>query len=294
MKPIIKWVGGKTQLLDVLETKIDLENRDYSNMTYVEPFVGAGALFLDLAEKDIFNKYIINDINPRLINVYNTIKNDVDGLIIELKTLKDSYLSMNEDDRKTMYYNKRTRFNSIEIESYNIESAALFIFLNKTCFNGLYRENKNGEFNTPYNRSKSPSFFVESELRKLNNILNTKNVQIFNNSYSELEPIIINDNCFVYLDPPYRPITKGGFNGYNKSGFNDNDQIILRDFCDRLNDNQQMFMLSNSDPHMLDPDDNFFDDLYSNYTIDRVQASRKVNSDKNNRGCINEILVYNF
>lgn len=292
MKPIIKWVGGKTQLLNILIEKMQLDTVDYSNATYVEPFIGGGALFLYLVEQDVFKSYIINDINTRLINIYNTVKYDVDGLIQELDYLKNLYLNLNEEDRSILYYEKRKRFNEITITDYNIESASLFIFLNKTCFNGLYRENKSGGFNAAFGKYESPAFFCESDLRKLSVILNTKDIKILNGSYEDFEQDIP-DNSFVYLDPPYRPITKGGFTNYNKSNFNDDAQIELKNYCDRLHDRDISFLLSNSDSKMLDPNDNFFDELYKDYAIERVQASRLVNCDKTKRGAINEILIYN-
>lgn len=308
MKPILKWAGGKTQLLDILKKQMNLDTKyqEYKNMTYVEPFVGAGALFLDLIEDVVFDKYIINDINSKLINVYKTIRDEIDELVIALNILKSRFNSYEEgsNEREEMYYEIRDRFNLLQHRE-NLqkgdytELAAYFIFLNKTCFNGLYRENSKGNFNVPFGRYKNPSFFYENELRKLSILLNKKDefgnlrVNILNESYNSLEEFI-GDKCFVYIDPPYRPVTIGGFTSYNKSSFNDESQVELSRFYEKLNSKGAKIMLSNSDPKILDEDDNFFDDLYSKYNISRVYAKRSINSKGNGRGLISELLITNY
>ena len=297
MKPFLKWAGGKTQLLPVI---LEYLPKNIENIkTYVEPFVGAGAVFIYFLENDNFDKYIINDINSRLINLYKVIRDDVELLINSLSELRETYagLSIENDDRKEMYYEIRDKFNSNDIGK--IELAAYFIFLNKTCFNGLYRENSKGGFNVPIGSyEKTPDMFDANLLRELSVKLNEKNkfgedkVIILNKSYSELESYI-DKNTFVYFDPPYRPVTKGGFTAYDKSGFNDESQKELAIFFERMACKGAKVMLSNSDPKNLDINDEFFDVLYNNFTIKRVSALRSINSNGKRRGAINEILVYN-
>ena len=298
MKPFLKWAGGKTQLLPAIRSYLPT-NID-ALTTYVEPFVGAGAVFINFLESDSFDRYIINDINSRLINLYLVIRDDVELLIDSLSTLRDTYLSLDTetDERKEMYYEIRTKFNGSDID--RIELASYFIFLNKTCFNGLFRENAKGGFNVPIGSYKNnPDMFDETILRKLSYKLNEKNkygenkVLIFNKSYLELEEYI-DENTFLYFDPPYRPVTKGGFNTYDKGGFNDDSQRELALFFEKMSNKGAKVMLSNSDPKNLDENDEFFDDLYSNFTVQRVSAVRAINSNGKGRSAITEILVYNY
>ncbi|MCM8710127.1 DNA adenine methylase [Clostridium sp. SYSU_GA19001] len=295
LKPFLKWAGGKSQLLDDiienLPANINLLNK------YVEPFVGAGSVFLYFIENNYFDEYIINDINPKLINLYKVIKDNVEALISETLELKTRYLEADIEEREKLYYEIRYSFNEENCD--DIKSAAYFIFLNKTCFNGLYRENSKGEFNVPFGKYSNPSFFDEFQLRKISKLLGIRNevgnykVKILNKSFNELEPFI-DDNTFVYCDPPYRPVTAGGFTSYNKSNFNDESQILLRDFYKVVHKKGAKIMLSNSDPKNLDKNDNFFDDLYSDFYIKRVYAKRSINSVGSARGQITELLITNY
>lgn len=305
MKPILKWAGGKTQLLDILKKQMNIDNQ-FNTMTYIEPFIGAGALFLDLIEDDIFSEYIINDINSKLINVYMIIRDNPEELLNQITSLSELYMSYEDDleAKETLFYDIRTRFNELQKNSDLREEelvllAAYFIFLNKTCFNGLYRENSKGEFNVPFGKFKKPAFFEREEIVKLSNMLNKRDefgnrrIKILNLNYFELEELI-DSNCFVYMDPPYRPITAGGFNSYNKSSFNDDSQIELSEFYKLIDKKGAKLMLSNSDPKMLDESDTFFDDLYSSYDIRRIKAKRNINSNGAGRGLINELLITNY
>lgn len=298
MKPFLKWAGGKTQLLSTIFEELPEDIDELT--TYVEPFVGAGAVFIKFLENDSFDKYVINDVNPRLINLYKVIKEDIDLLINLLIELRETYLSLSieNDDRKEMYYEIRDKFNSNDIG--RIELAAYFIFLNKTCFNGLFRENAKGGFNVPIGSyEKNPDIFEEKELRELSYKLNEKNrsgenkVIILNKSYEELEEYI-EQNTFVYFDPPYRPVTVGGFNAYNKSGFNDDSQRRLSEFFEKVSMKGAKLMLSNSDPRNLDKEDDFFDVLYRNFNIKRIYANRSINSKGSARGDISELLIMNY
>lgn len=297
MKPFLKWAGGKTQLLDTITSELP-ENMEGIN-TYIEPFVGAGAVFLDFLSSDRFEKYIINDINSKLINVYKVIRDDIDLLIESLNDIKEKYLSFEElsEDREKMYYEIRDKFNSNDIG--RIELASYFIFINKTCFNGLYRENSKGNYNVPIGKYKNPTIFDEEQLREISRLLNKRNnngeliVTILNLKYTELEEYI-NKSTFVYFDPPYRPVTVGGFSTYNKGGFNDESQQELADFYTSVSRTGAKLMLSNSDPRILDKNDDFFEKMYGNFYIQRVYANRFINSKGADRGGISELLITNY
>ena len=264
IKPFLKWAGGKTQLLPVIMERLP-QNIEEMNR-YVEPFIGAGAVFFEFAKNNSFEEYIINDINEKLINLYLVIRDNVEELINELVAIRDEYFSFTEmEDKEKYYYDKRKQFN--DTKELNTQMAALFIFLNKTCFNGLYRENSNGAFNVPFGKAKNPSMFEEEQLREISNLLNIKDeqgnlrVKIYNKSFEELGENI-NEHTFVYFDPPYRPVTVGGFNTYNKSSFTDEEQIKLAEFYTQMDVKSAKLMLSNSDPKNLDDSDEFFDELY--------------------------------
>lgn len=287
-KPFIKWVGGKTQLLDEINAR---KPKKFSK--YCEPFVGGGAVLFNIIEENKPDKILINDINPDLANLYFVVKNAVAPLICLLKEYDKEYKA--SDDRQAYYLAKRTRYNNIsitfgKIDTENIEDAALFIFLNKTCFNGLYRVNSNGHFNVPHGDYKNPKILDEENLEAASKALT--NVTITNDSYKSCLSFIDADT-FVYFDPPYRPLsTSSSFTAYSKSGFCDKEQKELKLFVDKVVSTGAKFELSNSDPKNTDPNDNFFDTLYNTYTIDRVKARRNVNSKGSARNQITEILVY--
>jgi len=295
IKPFLKWAGGKTQLLDEIISRLPKDIRNIKR--YVEPFVGAGSVFLYFLENEYFEEYIINDINSKLINLYKVIRDNLEELIGEITELKNKYLSLEMEEREELFYFIRGKFNSLDCNK--VQLAAYFIFLNKTCFNGLYRENLKGEFNVPFGKHKNPSFFDETLLLGISEFLNMKNnngeykVKILNKNFYELDKYIDN-NTFVYCDPPYRPVTVGGFTSYNKSNFNDEAQILLRDFYKAMSDKGAKMMLSNSDPKNLDENDTFFDDLYSEFSIERVYAKRNINSIGSKRGKITELLITNY
>lgn len=296
VKPFLKWAGGKTQLLPKI-----IENlpSDFNNIKrYVEPFIGAGAVFLYLASNEYFEEYIINDINYKLINLYTVMRDKCDELIEEIRVLKEHYLSIDEiEGKEEFYYKIRDEFN--KDMSSNVRMGALFVFLNKTCFNGLYRENSKGKFNVPFGKHMSPGIYNEGEIRAISEVFNSRNnkgelrVKILNTSFENLANYI-DQNTFVYFDPPYRPVTAGGFNSYSKSGFNDDSQIRLRNFYNDMSKKGAKLMLSNSDPRNLDEKDDFFDSLYKGFEIKRVSASRMINSKGSGRGAITEILITNY
>lgn len=289
VKPFIKWAGGKSQLLNDIRAKYP-EKID----KYCEPFVGGGAVLLDFLANYQPKEVLINDINAELVNTYSQIKDNVDELLEMLSEMQDSFWAKNDADRKVMYIAKRERFNDLKVngdEHINLEKAALFIFLNKTCFNGLYRVNRKGLFNVPIGSYKKPPICDAENLRLISGLL--KNVQIKCGDYSECADFI-DENTFVYIDPPYRPLTAtSSFTSYSENEFGDKQQIELGKFVDEISSKGAKVVISNSDPKNSDESDSFFDDLYSSYTIMRVSAKRMINSKATGRGNVNELLICN-
>jgi len=289
-KPFIKWVGGKTQLLDDIKKSLpkDLDKRE--GLTYVEPFVGGGAvLFWILQEYPNITRAVINDINAELICTYRVIKNDVDSLIAELSRLQAEYLPLSAEDRKEYYLAQRALFNTKNTT--DVQTAALFIFLNRTCFNGLYRVNSKGEFNVPHGKYSNPRICDEATL-KADSVLLQK-VEILCGDFAQTGEYA-GQNVLYYFDPPYRPLTEtSAFTSYATGGFDDAEQTRLRDFCDEIARNKSMFVASNSDPKNVDSEDRFFDKLYEMFNIKRVSAARMINSKADGRGAISEIMISN-
>lgn len=268
--PFLKWVGGKRQLVTNIEAVLPQKIS-----TYYEPFVGAGAVLFHIQPK----KAVINDRNAELINVYQVIKDHPEALVAALKTHKnesDYFYTIRAWDRNGTYK-----------ERSKIEKAARIIYLNKTCYNGLYRVNNSGEFNAPFGKYKNPNIVNESTIQAVSEYLKNNDVQIYNEDY-ELTLAKIKKDAFVYFDPPYQPISKSSnFTSYNKGGFNEAEQIRLKEVCDVLNKKGIRFLLSNS----ATP---FIEDLYSDYQIDYVKAKRAINSNGKKRGAINEVLIRNY
>ena len=292
-KPFIKWVGGKGQLLSEINKLYPVELGKNINK-YAEIFVGGGAVLFDILSKYKLDEVYISDKNLELINTYKSIRDNVDILIKSLKEMEEQYIPLDNENRKDYYYKKREEYNSlkINIEENNIEKAVLFIFLNKTCFNGLYRVNKKGEFNVPIGTYKKPKICDEENLKNVSMAL--KKVKIVYADYRESEEFIDN-KTFVYIDPPYRPLNiTSSFTSYTENDFSDKEQIELAEYINVLNKKGAKIVISNSDPKNNDIDDNFFDKLYKNYNINRVKATRMLNSNANLRGAINELLITNY
>ena len=289
-RPFIKWVGGKTQLLDEVRKALPRDFASRQHVTYVEPFVGGGAvMFWILQAYPNIERAVINDINPELICTYRVIKEKVEELIVELANIHDEYIPLGAEDRKAYFLEKRTRFNTKRTAQ--IETAALFIFLNRTCFNGLYRVNSKGEFNVPHGKYANPRICDADNLRACSKVL--QKVEILCGDFAETERYAGPDTLF-YFDPPYKPITEtSSFTSYAKEGFNDAEQIRLRDFCDQISTNKALFVASNSDPKNVNPSENFFDNLYNHFIIKRVSAARMINSDASGRGTISELMISN-
>ena len=292
-KPFIKWVGGKGQLLPEINKLYPIELGKNINK-YAEIFLGGGAVLFDILSKYKLDEVYISDKNLELINTYKSIRDNVDILIKSLKEMEEQYIPLNNEDRKIYYYEKREEYNSLKINSEmnNIEKAILFIFLNKTCFNGLYRVNKKGKFNVPMGAYKKPKICDEENLKNVS--LTLRNVKIVYADYRESEKFI-DDKTFVYIDPPYRPLNiTSSFTSYTENDFNDKEQIELAEYINVLNKKGAKIVISNSDPKNNDIDDNFFDELYKNYNINRVKATRMLNSNASLRGAINELLITNY
>ncbi len=299
-KPFIKWAGGKTQLLKQFEKLYPRQLKEGKIDKYFELFSGGGAVFFDVIQKYSVEKVFLNDINQDLILAYRVIQQNPYGLIKLLSQLQQNYYQSNTDRRKKMFYQIRQNYNQQRMDfDYNnllqqsLERVSFLIFLNKTCFNGLYRSNKKGDFNVPFGKYKSPKICDESNIIKVAKLL--QNVTLISGNYDSFDRLIDN-NSFVYIDPPYRPITKtSNFTSYAKSGFNDHNQIELSQYYRHLSENYNAkVMLSNSNPKNTDSEDNFFDDLYSEYKINQVYASRIVNSDGKKRGKITELVIINY
>lgn len=289
-RPFIKWVGGKTQLLDEVRKSLPRDLATRQHLTYVEPFVGGGAvMFWILQAYPNIEHAVINDINPELICTYRVIKEDVEALIIELSRIQGEYLPLNAEDRKAYFMDNRARFNTKETTP--VETAALFIFLNRTCFNGLYRVNSKGEFNVPHGRYSHPRICDTENLRACSAIL--QKVEILCGDFAETGRFAGPDTLF-YFDPPYKPITEtSSFTSYATGGFDDSEQIRLRDFCEQISKAKSLFVASNSDPRDVNPTETFFDTIYKHFTIKRVSAARMINSDASGRGAISELMISN-
>ncbi len=291
-KPFIKWAGGKGQLLPTIREFYPNE-LGKSIKKYCEPMVGAGAVLFDILNTYDMDEVYICDTNIQLINVYKVIQNNVEQLVELLLKYENEHLMKNDEERKEYYYNQRERYNS-EIqnadETNSLIRAGLFIYLNKTCFNGLYRVNKKGLYNVPMGSYKNPKIYDKDNLERVASLL-TK-VTILDGDYSNVKNMV-DENTFVYFDPPYRPLTKTAeFTSYNAEVFDDAEQIRLNEFIKSISNAK--VMISNSDPKNVDENDNFFDDLYDGMNINRVFANRAINSNGNNRGKISELLICNY
>ncbi len=293
VKPFLKWAGGKSQLLKEIEKYYPFETGKITK--YAEPFVGGGAVLFDILSKYELEEIYISDINAELINTYLVIRNRIDELISLLALYQNEYLPLETENRKAYYIAKRNRFNELKIsinEAENIEKAALMIFLNKTCFNGLYRVNKKGLFNVPMGAYKNPLICDDKNLFAVSDKL--KNIKIVCGDYRKSAEFI-DEHTFAYFDPPYRPLTEtASFTAYTKNLFSDKEQMELAEFVESMHKKGAMVVVSNSDPKNSNTDDDFFDNIYSNHKIKRVEATRMINCNSKERGKIKELLISNF
>ncbi|MGN0554892.1 MAG: DNA adenine methylase [Candidatus Fimenecus sp.] len=292
-KPFLKWAGGKGQLLHEIEQYYPFA--DGKIKKYAEPFVGGGAVLFDILNKYDLDEVYISDINAELMNTYRVIRDDIDSLIELLVALQNDFLPIDTDARKAYYLRKRARFNDLKVngnESYRVEKAALMIFLNKTCFNGLYRVNKKGLFNVPMGAYKNPLICDNDNLRAVSEKL--QRVTIVYGDYKKSADFI-DESTFVYFDPPYRPITDtASFTAYTENAFNDEKQLELAKFVDEMNKKGAKIVISNSDPKNINAEDDFFEKIYATYRIKSVEATRMINCQAQARGKIKELLISNF
>jgi len=298
-KPILKWAGGKGQLLAQIAPYFPPELNTGEIETYVEPFVGAGAVFLWIAQNFPIKNFYISDINPELILLYSTVQKQVGALIEALAALSQEYYDLDSKRRREFFLAQRSSYNqnrqSLDFKHSNfscVTRSAQMIFLNKTCFNGLFRVNKKGEFNVPFGDYKNPKICNADNLTNVSKILQKTSIQCID--FSKIQDCL-SAPSFIYFDPPYRALTQtASFKAYAQADFGDSEQKRLAQFLGYLNQQGHKVMLSNSDPKNIDENDNFFDDLYSNFKIHRIIANRMINSKASKRGAISEILVTNY
>lgn len=298
-KPFLKWAGGKSQLLGRFFDFYPEELKTGTITSYFEPFIGGGAVFFDVAQKFNIHSAFLYDINPELILTYRVIQQDVFKLTEILYSYEKHYNKLDKDSQSKFYYDIRDEFNRNRLKTDylrhtadSVLRAAQIIFMNKTCFNGLFRFNQKGEFNVPAGRYKNPKILDEINLLNVSKLLSFAEIK---NAGFEMVENDIKENSFVYFDPPYRPISKtSGFTAYSRFKFDDDEQKLLASLFHRLNSKGIKLMLSNSDPKNHDPNDNFFDKIYSDFNISRIPARRMINSNPTKRDSINEIIVTNY
>lgn len=294
-KPFLKWAGGKGQLLSQLDEHLpdDLQGQAF---TYIEPFVGGGAMLFHMLRKfPNITRAVINDINPHLVTAYRVIKEQPDELIRRLSALEqDFFLQADEEAKKVFFLHVRNIFNETELD--DVDRTKYLMFLNRTCFNGLYRVNAKGKFNVPFGRYLHPTICNADTILADSEVLNRAHVTILNGDFEQTADKMGEGLNFFYFDPPYRPLNAtSSFNSYAKEDFNDDEQIRLRDFCVRLNGHDNVkWMLSNADCSAKNAEDTFFEDIYANFHIHRVYASRAINANPSKRGKLTELLIKNY
>ncbi len=298
-KPFLKWAGGKTQLLKQIATYLPQELISRQISRYVEPFIGGGAVFFYIAQEYPIKESFLFDVNEELILTYKTIQKSPTELIRTLQEMQDCYVRLNADGQENEFYEVRRKFNQkrkdIDFDHFQldwVERTAQIIFLNRTCFNGLFRVNPRGEFNVPFGRYKNPQICNAENLIEVSRILQSARIERADFVKAKK---VVNSNTFVYFDPPYRPISATSrFTSYSKIEFDDDEQKRLSIFYRDLDRRGAKLMLSNSDPKNGNPDDHFFEELYRGFSIRRVQASRMINAVGSKRGKISELLILNY
>ncbi len=299
-KPFLKWAGGKTQLLAQFAEHFPSALKDGKITRYVEPFLGSGAVFLHIVQTYPIEAAYLSDVNSDLILAWRVIQDDPLALIESLSDLHTRYHSRAVDDRESFFYEIRSRYNEQRRQINHLvfadewaTRAAYMIFLNKTCYNGLYRLNSKGAFNVPFGRYKNPAILDEQNILRVSALL--KKTELHPGPFTDCAQVV-DDQTFVYCDPPYRPLTAtASFTAYAKNKFTDEDQGKLAHFCAQLDtDSRARLMLSNSDPANTNPNDDFFDKLYADFNIYRVYANRMINANAARRGKITELVITNY
>lgn len=299
VKPFLKWAGGKTQLLPRLTEKLPPEMKFGAIKRYAEPFLGGGAMFFHLAPLSGCREFWLSDINPELILCYQTVKRDVKSLMVLLEETQSRYWQASEAEQEKIFYDTRTNFNAalpgIDFaagDAAGLRRTAQIIFLNRTCFNGLFRVNGKGLFNVPFGRYRRPSLYEKQNLLEVSALLQDAQIQCGDFTMCE---DFVDEHAFCYFDPPYRPLNKtASFTSYSKLDFTDSDQKRLADFARRLDQRGAKVMLSNSDPKNVNPQDDYFEQLYQGFNIAQVQAMRAINSNGAKRGAISELIITNY
>lgn len=298
-KPFLKWAGGKRQLLDQLQSHFPVQLFNGEISCYVEPFVGSGALFFKVFQTFPIRECFLADVNPELILVYKALQEDVSGLVNQLGSIEERFLNLDLEQRKEFYYQVRADYNQQRdsVQFYDFEAnwilrAAHMLFLNRTGYNGLFRLNSDGAFNVPFGRYANPRILDEKNLRRVAELL--QDVTIHYGDFEETANMV-NEHTLVYFDPPYRPLsTTAHFTSYSKERFDDAQQLRLADYYRFLDAKGAKLMLSNSDPHNVDPEDDFFEDIYRGFRIERLKARRNINRKAHRRGLISELLILNY
>lgn len=304
-RPFLKWAGGKSQLLTQIAAHFPPELETGAITQYVESFLGGGALFLAVAQRYPVQRFVLTDINPELILAYRVVQQDVEALIDRLQDHAQHYLAADEPTRKNYFYAVRSAYNTqrraIDLDQIGptvfdpawIERAAAMLFLNRTCYNGLFRVNRRGEFNVPFGRYKRPAICDADNLRRVALLL--QHVTLCCAPY-DAAATTIDAHTLVYFDPPYRPLSRtANFTSYSQARFDDTTQIELARYYAQLDATTgAKLMLSNSDPTNIDPDDDFFDRHYASFQRHRVYANRMINRRTDRRGKITELLITNY
>lgn len=294
-RPFVKWVGGKGKILRELESLLPAAFDDLEKVTYIEPFVGGGAmLFYMLQAHKCIKRAVINDLNPDLVRCYELIAHAPQVLIEKLKVIERNYYSVADAKRRKLFYAYRELFNNGEVSP--DERAALFILLNHTCFNGLYRVNAYGKFNVPYGRYKKPIICNEELIMADHKLLTSIELVIRQpGDYKLVKRNLSKNNInFVYLDPPYRPLSiTSSFKEYSNAPFGDKQQVELKLFCDELSSNNCLIMQSNSDSKN-ESGDSYFEELYKGYYLNRILAPRFINSNGEKRDKLTEVVIRNY
>ncbi len=270
--PFLKWVGGKRQLIEQIKPVLP---KDFSKLKYFEPFIGGGAVFFHFQNKNS----VINDFNGDLVNAYLSVKNNLEELLVSLKKHENT----SEYFYKIRELDRGEAFKSMS----SVDRASRLIYLNKTCYNGLYRVNNSGEFNSPFGNYKNPNIVNEPVIRAVSKFLIDNNISISNVDYAEAIKTA-DEKSFIYFDPPYQPVSdSSNFTGYVQGGWQEDDQIRLKETCDELANRNIKFLLSNSSS-------GFIKDLYKDYSITTIQANRAINSVGDKRGAVDEVLIKNY
>jgi len=300
IKPFLKWAGGKSQLLPQFQDLYPAELKTGAVVRYIEPFVGGGAVFFDIVSQFDVQSFYLLDANVELILIYRVVQRDPIELVERLQDMATKYLALSNAERKRFYYSVRDKFNAtqpyINYQVYSrawIERAAQLLFMNRTCFNGLFRLNSKGQFNVPHGRYKNPKIVDPDNIYNASLLL--QKAEIICGDFTVCEQWVT-ENTFVYFDPPYRPLnTTSSFTSYSQDKFNDADQIRLSKFFRQLAKRRNVYlMLSNSDPTNENANDDFFKRLYSGFNIHTVSANRMINSNPEKRGKIRELVITNY